>query len=68
MKQSAVLLPIALGLSMLFWQEAGAQPTQITGCGPISQSGAYELANNLTFTGNSGACMSWVWRTRSWDF
>jgi len=52
----AFLLPNALALTMFFSQEAGAQPTQITACGPISQSGAYELANNLAFTGNSGAC------------
>ena len=57
MNQRAILLPIALALTMFFSQEAGAQATQITACGTINQSGAYELANNLGFTTNSGACL-----------
>jgi parallel beta-helix repeat protein len=54
MKQPAALFPIALALgAIVLVPEASArEPLPIKACQTISQPGSYELANNLTATGD----------------
>src|SRR6266446_1772570 len=54
MRRSAALFPIALALgATISASGAGArEPTKIKTCQTISQPGSYELANNLTATGD----------------
>jgi hypothetical protein len=54
MRISAALFPIALvlGAITLAPPADAREPTMIKACGTISQPGSYELADNLTTTGN----------------
>jgi len=54
MRQPAALFPIALALgAIVLVPEASArEPLPIKACQTISQPGSYELANNLTATGD----------------
>jgi hypothetical protein len=59
MRRPAVLFPITLALGAISLAPgAGAQPTEIATCQKISQPGSYKLADNLTFTGTTGTCLS----------
>jgi hypothetical protein len=52
MRKSAALFPIALAAIILAPQASAREATQLSKCQTISQPGSYELANNLTSTGD----------------
>jgi hypothetical protein len=66
MRRPAALFPIALALGAVTvapWPSAQAQdaregPIEIEKCQTISHPGSYKLANNLTFMGTTGTCLS----------